>query len=115
MRLKCAVAWQTHLAEQETEKELIFRIGVNLGDIVIDGDDILGDGVNVAARLEGLAEPGGIVVSDMVHQNVKAKLDFGFNDHGNSRAQEYRGAGPRLDLDRRRVGDWRCKCLAATS
>lgn len=80
--VKCAVDWQTRLTAQDNENALTFRIGVNLGDIVIEGDDILGDGVNVAARLEGLAEPGGIVISDMVHQNVRAKLDCAFQENG---------------------------------
>ncbi len=80
--VKCAVAWQKNLAAQDGDNTLAFRIGINLGDIVIEGDDILGDGVNIAARLEGLAEPGGIIISDMVHQNVRSKLGFAFDQHG---------------------------------
>jgi TolB-like protein len=80
--VKCAIEWQTRLVERGEETKLTFRIGVNLGDIVIDGDDILGDGVNIAARLEGLAEPGGVVISDVVHQSVRAKLEFAFHEHG---------------------------------
>jgi adenylate cyclase len=64
------------------DRSIVFRIGVNLGDIVVDGDDILGDGVNIAARLEGLAEPGGICVSDIVYQSVKGKLNISFDDLG---------------------------------
>ncbi len=82
----CAVAIQranaargAGLAEGE---RLALRIGVNLGDVIVEGDDIYGDGVNIAARLEGLAEPGGISVSDIVHQSVKAKLDLTFEDMG---------------------------------
>jgi len=59
-----------------------FRIGINLGDVVIDGDDIHGDGVNVAARLEGLAEPGGICVSGAVYEQVRDRLDLPFQDFG---------------------------------
>jgi len=59
-----------------------FRIGINLGDVLIQDDDILGDGVNVAARLEGIAEPGGICISDNVHQQVMGKLDVIFEDIG---------------------------------
>ena len=59
-----------------------FRIGINLGDIVIEGDDIFGDGVNVAARLESQAPPGGILVSDVVHAQVNGKVDIGFADAG---------------------------------
>jgi adenylate cyclase len=80
--VKCAVAWQEDIAQHEGGDYLKFRIGVNLGDIVVDADDILGDGVNIAARLEGLAEPGGIVISDMVLQNVQTKLDHRFADQG---------------------------------
>jgi len=58
------------------------RMGINLGDIIIDGDDIYGDGVNVAARLEGLAEPGGICISGTVHEHVCGKLDAQFDDTG---------------------------------
>jgi len=58
------------------------RIGINVGDIIIDGDDIYGDGVNVASRLEELAEPGGTCVSGTVFDQVKDKLDFGFDDLG---------------------------------
>ena len=63
----CAVAWQNGVAEREAEadedKRLQFRIGINVGDVIIEGEDIHGDGVNIAARLEGLAEPGGICLS----------------------------------------------------
>jgi adenylate cyclase len=53
------------------EKRIEFRVGINLGDVIVENDDIFGDGVNVAARLEGLAEPGGICVSRMVRDNVR--------------------------------------------
>ena len=59
-----------------------FRIGINLGDIVIEGDDIFGDGVNVAARLEGQAPHGGILVSDVVHAQVSGKVGVTFADAG---------------------------------
>jgi len=64
------------------DKRLDFRIGINVGDIIIDGDDIFGDGVNVAARLEALAEPGGIYVSRAVRDQVLDKLCFAFEDLG---------------------------------
>src|SRR5215217_3873612 len=63
-------------------KRIELRIGINLGDIIIDGRDIFGDGVNVAARLEALAEPGGICVSRVVRDQVRDKLDFAFEDRG---------------------------------
>ena len=69
-------------AELPNEKRMEFRVGVNLGDVVIDGDDIQGDGVNVAARLEGLAEPGGICISGAVHDQVRDRVDLAFEDMG---------------------------------
>ena len=84
--VRCAVAFQEGMAARNSdtpeERRLEFRIGVNLGDVIIQDDDVFGDGVNVAARLEGLAEPGGIVVSGTVHEHVRSKLDLGFNDLG---------------------------------
>ena len=74
-------------AEVPEERRIEFRVGINLGDIIIDGDDILGDGVNVAARLEGLAPPGGIYVSAKVHEEVKGKLDFDFVDLGHKKVK----------------------------
>ena len=61
---------------------MLFRIGINLGDVVVKGDDLLGDGVNVAARLEGLAQPGGILISSSVYDQITGKLDLGFEDMG---------------------------------
>ncbi|NQV22400.1 MAG: adenylate/guanylate cyclase domain-containing protein, partial [Rhodospirillales bacterium] len=85
--VECAVAVQESLAESDVdapeERRIQFRIGINLGDILIDADDILGDGVNVAARLEGLAEPGGICVSGKVFEEVHNKLKIKFEDLGN--------------------------------
>ena len=84
--LRCAVMVQQGIAEREIgmpeNRRIQFRIGINLGDIIIDGNDILGDGVNIAARLEGLAEPGGICVSDLVYQSVVGKLNLSFDDLG---------------------------------
>jgi adenylate cyclase len=83
----CAVAVQGGMAERNAttaeEQRIVFRVGVNLGDIIIAEDnDIHGDGVNVAARLEGIAEPGGICVSGIVHDQVRDKLDCAFEDIG---------------------------------
>ena len=64
------------------DRKLRFRIGINLGEVIVDRDDIYGDGVNIAARLEGLAEPGGICISGSVHDQVKGKLDLAFEDLG---------------------------------
>jgi len=65
------------------DKRIELRIGINLGDVVIDGDDIQGDGVNLAARLEGMAEPGGLCVSGMVYEGVRDRIDVPFDDLGN--------------------------------
>ncbi len=82
----CAVEIQRAMPELECRipdaTRIRYRIGINLGDIVIDGEDILGDGVNVAARLEGLSEPGGLCISDVVHENVQGRLKLGFEDLG---------------------------------
>src|SRR5205807_1791890 len=64
------------------DQRIRFRVGVNLGDIIIDGNDIFGDGVNVAARLEALAEPGGICISRTVRNQVRDKLPYSFEDMG---------------------------------
>jgi TolB-like protein/cytochrome c-type biogenesis protein CcmH/NrfG len=85
----CAADWQRQVAEREkdeaAERRFQFRIGINLGDIVVEGGDIHGEGVNIAARLEGLADPGGIAVSDVVHQNVRSKVALAFEDLGAQR------------------------------
>jgi adenylate cyclase len=84
--LRCAVDVQRGMAERNAEvprdKRIEFRIGINVGDIIIDGGDIFGDGVNVAARLEGLAHPGGICVSHRVREDTPGKLDVVFEDMG---------------------------------
>jgi adenylate cyclase len=69
-------------AGKAEQKRIEFRIGINLGDVVIDGDDIQGDGVNIAARLEGLAEPGGICISGSVYDQVRDRLKLSFEDMG---------------------------------
>lgn len=78
--MKCAVAIQSALGE--TDGSIQLRIGINLGDVIVEGDDIYGDGVNIAARLEALAEPGGICISDLVRKSIRAKVDFAFKDIG---------------------------------
>src|SRR5262245_4674398 len=69
-------------AEIPWDKRIVFRVGINLGDAIIDGDDIYGDGVNIAARLEALAEPGGICISRMVRDQIRDKLPYPFEDMG---------------------------------
>jgi TolB-like protein/class 3 adenylate cyclase len=84
--VECAVAVQAVMAERNDgipqDKRMLFRIGINLGDILIEGDDILGDGVNIAARLEGLAKPGGICISASAHDQVRGKVAVEFTDLG---------------------------------
>ncbi len=84
--LECAVAWQKTVearARQTSDDRAIrFRIGINIGDVIVKGEDVYGDGVNVAARLEGLAEPGEILVSRTVANHVKGKIGSGFQDLG---------------------------------
>src|SRR6202163_3409540 len=79
--VECAVAVQTVMAERNEgvpqDRRMLFRIGINLGDILIEGDDILGDGVNIAARLERIAEPGGICVSASAYDQVRDKVAGG--------------------------------------
>ena len=84
--VECAVAMQAVLAERNEgipeDRRMLYRIGINLGDILIDGEDILGDGVNVAARLEGIAEPGGICISSFAYDHVRGKVAVEFTDLG---------------------------------
>jgi adenylate cyclase len=84
--VRCAVALQKLMAERNAgvsvERRMDWRIGVHLGDILIDGDDILGDGVNLAARLEGVAEPGGICISEDAFRQVRGKIETEFLDSG---------------------------------
>jgi adenylate cyclase len=89
--VRCAVEIQRDMAERNADlpqdRRIDFRIGINLGDIIVDGDDIYGDGVNVAARLEALAAPGGICVSRTVCDHVQDKLSFAFEDMGDQRVK----------------------------
>jgi len=84
--VRCAMEMQRGMAERNAatppEKRIEFRVGINLGDVIAEGEDIFGDGVNIAARLEALAEPGGICVSRVVRDQVRDKLDFAFDDLG---------------------------------
>src|SRR5213082_2321592 len=82
--LRCAAEIQRSMAERNTgpADRIAFRIGINVGDIVVEDNDIFGDVVNVAARLEGLAEPGGICVSARVQEDAAGKLDLAFADIG---------------------------------
>jgi len=89
--VRCAVEVQREMALRNAEvpeaRRIEFRIGINLGDVIIDEHDIYGDGVNVAARLEALADPGGICVSRVVRDQVRDKLDFAFEDMGDQQVK----------------------------
>jgi adenylate cyclase len=78
------------------DRRIEFRIGINVGDIVVEDGDIFGDGVNVAARLEGLAEPGGICVSARVQEDAAGRLDLAFEDMGEQALKNIAPSGPRL-------------------
>jgi len=87
--VRCALDVQRGMVQRNSdvpeEKRIEFRIGINVGDIILDHKDIFGDGVNVAVRLEGMAEPGGICVSGRVLEDVEGKIDIGFEDTGAQR------------------------------
>jgi adenylate cyclase len=89
--MRCAVEMQREMARRNAgmvkERRIEFRIGINLGDIIVDQNDIFGDGVNLAARLETLAEPGGICVSRVVRDQVRDKIDVSFEDMGEQRVK----------------------------
>ncbi len=108
--LTCAVAWQNGVAQREAaadeDKRFKFRIGINLGDVIVEGDDIHGDGVNIAARLEGKAEPGGIYLSGDAYRQAKGKVEVDFEDLGEHDLKNvaepvrvYRIAGDRSGTD----------------
>jgi len=84
--VRCAVEMQQTMAERNTgvaaETRIELRIGINLGDVIVEGDDLYGDGVNIAARIEALAEAGGVFVSNMVYEHVRDRLPLDFQDLG---------------------------------
>src|SRR6266852_450968 len=84
--VRCAVAVQQAMPERDTgvgaENRIALRIGINLGDVMVEGDDLYGDGVNIAARIEALADAGGVLVSNTVHDQVRDRLPFLFEDLG---------------------------------
>ncbi len=107
----CAVAMQidvaAHQAGASAERCIVFRIGINLGDVVVEGDDLLGDGVNIAARLEQLCEPGGVLVSGPAYDQLQGKfalpLDFTGEQQVKNIARPVRAYRVRMDGTRRRV------------
>ncbi|WP_158964578.1 adenylate/guanylate cyclase domain-containing protein [Chachezhania sediminis] len=89
--VNCAVEVQRELADLagQDDKRLDFRIGIHLGDVIVDGDDLLGEGVNLAARLQEMAEPGGILISRQVYDQVRSKLSVGFEAMGDRRPKNF--------------------------
>ena len=96
--VECAVQIQRTLAERNAtlpaERRMLLRIGINLGDVLVEGSDLYGDGVNIAARLQGLAEPGGILISGTVFDQVKDKLTLGFDYLGPQAVKNIAAAVP---------------------
>ncbi|MDA4845263.1 adenylate/guanylate cyclase domain-containing protein [Hoeflea poritis] len=87
--VQCAIEVQRELGADDNASGLRFRIGVHLGDVMVDGDDLLGEGVNLAARLEAMAEPGGVLVSQQVYDQVHSKLSVGFQYLGERRPKNF--------------------------
>jgi adenylate cyclase len=91
--VRCAVETQREMADRTTnipeDRRIELRIGINIGDIVIEEGDIFGDGVNVAVRLESIATPGGVCISEDVYRQVRGKLDAIFEDIGASEIEEH--------------------------
>jgi class 3 adenylate cyclase/pimeloyl-ACP methyl ester carboxylesterase len=89
--VRCAIDIQTAMAAREgaspMDRRIIYRVGINLGDVMFDEGDVFGDGVNVAARLQGLAQPGGLCISDIVHQSVGDRFREPFRDTGRQRVK----------------------------
>src|SRR5690348_1770009 len=89
--VRCAVEVQQTMPERNTgiaaDNRIELRIGINLGDVIVEGDDLYGDGVNIAARIEALANAGGVLVSSTVHDHVRDRLPFVFEDLGEQRVK----------------------------
>ncbi len=91
--VQCAIEMQQGMEARNAAlpdgRRMQLRIGINLGDVIVEGDDLYGDGVNLAARLEGLAEPGGICISETAYQHVRQKLPLAFQDLGEQRVKNF--------------------------
>ena len=113
--VKCALAIQSRMAERnaaiEPERRMQFRVGLNIGDVVYDETRIYGDGINVAARLEGIAEAGGICISSKVYEEISGRIDLECEDIGTA-AQKHRAASARVlrapGQDRTDIGHRAC-------
>jgi class 3 adenylate cyclase len=95
--VRCAVEVQRGMAERNAavpqERRIEFRIGINVGDVMLDRGDIFGDGVSVAVRLEGIAEAGGICIAGRVLEDIQGKLDVVFENAGEQRLKKHHSAG----------------------
>ena len=98
--VECAVAIQRTMVERnesvEPGRRMQFRMGINLGDVIYDENRIFGDGINIAARLEGIAEPGGICISAKVREEIDGKIHFFYDDLGDRPAEKHRAADTEL-------------------
>lgn len=126
--VQCAIEVQRELGEAHGQSGLKFRIGVHLGDVMVDGDDLLGEGVNLAARLQSMAEPGGILISQQVYDQVQKKLSVGFEYLGEKQPKNFEssvavysvggGEGKEPDAKRRaptpRQSDNKAKLIATS-
>ena len=114
--VRCAVAVQQAMPERNTSVaaggRIELRIGINLGDVIVEGDDLYGDGVNIAARIEALADPGGVFVSNTVHDQVRDRLPFVFEDLGEHQVKTSQGrcgsTGFATQLSKLRSSPHRC-------
>jgi len=109
--VRAALQFQTRMKEltiaEVEDSRIAFRVGVNIGDVIVEPDDIFGDGVNIAARLEGIAEPGGICISSAAYDYVRGKVGVEFADLGEQNLKKHRPSGPRL---RRGLGRAQSSC-----
>ena len=107
--VRCAIEVQNGMVERNAglppERRIEFRIGIHVGDVVEESDgDLMGDGVNIAARLEGIAKPGAICLSEDAYRQVKSRLDLAVNDLGSTRTQEHCRTGTCLFGRSRQAG-----------
>ena len=119
---RCSAAWPSATPSRPEEQRIQVRIGINLGEVIVEGDDRYGEGVNVAARLQQLADPGGICVSGKVAHEVEKKLAFAFESLGAQHVKNitepvpvYRVVldGAAAPIQRRKASNWRMPAVAA--
>jgi adenylate cyclase len=105
--VQCAIEVQRELGGQDGAASLRFRIGIHLGDVIVDGGDLLGEGVNLAARLQTMAEPGGILISQQVYDQVQNKLSVAFEYLGEKRPKNFAQDVAVYRISRGLADDWR--------